>query len=110
VVDLDAPLSQELLEVAVGQSVAQVPADGEKDDLRREPKAGKCRAGLLNRSNGVVVLRAGLVQPGYGHESGLGWIRLRSMQQCRVNVLVNVALEDYLDLLIPVKEILRTAS
>jgi hypothetical protein len=32
------------------------------------------------------------------------------MQQCRVNVLVNVALEDYLDLLIPVKEILRTAS
>ena len=82
-VDLDSPLSQELLEVAVGQSVPQVPADGEEDDRRREPKASKCRARLLNRSNGVVVHHAGsLVQPGHGHESGLGWIRLRSVQQC----------------------------
>ena len=37
-VDLDTPLSQQLLEIPTGQSVPQVPPDGEKDDLGWEPE------------------------------------------------------------------------
>jgi hypothetical protein len=43
VVDLDAALGQQLLDPRVGQAVAQVPADGDRDHLRREPKPGKRR-------------------------------------------------------------------
>ena len=39
VVDLYAPLSQELLDVAVGQAEAQVPADRQPDDIGREAEA-----------------------------------------------------------------------
>jgi hypothetical protein len=41
VVDLDTALDQELLDVAVGQAVAQVPADRDHDDIGREPKPGE---------------------------------------------------------------------
>jgi hypothetical protein len=37
-VDLDAPLGEEHFEIPVGQSVAQVPTDGDHDDLRWEPE------------------------------------------------------------------------
>jgi hypothetical protein len=43
VVDLDAPLGQQLLDVAIGQAVAQVPADRDRDHLRREPEPSKRR-------------------------------------------------------------------
>jgi hypothetical protein len=43
VVDLDAPLGQQLLDVPVGQPEAQVPADRQHDHLRREPKPGERR-------------------------------------------------------------------
>jgi len=40
-VDLDASLSQELLEIPIGQSVTQIPAHCDQDDLRREPEPGE---------------------------------------------------------------------
>jgi hypothetical protein len=43
VVDLDATLGQQLFDVAVGQAVAEVPADRDCDHLRRKPEPGKRR-------------------------------------------------------------------
>jgi hypothetical protein len=40
-VDLDAALDEELLEITVGQSVAQVPAHGDQNDLWREPESSE---------------------------------------------------------------------
>jgi transposase len=42
-VDLDATLGEQLLDVAVGKPKAQVPADGEHDDIRWEAVAGEGR-------------------------------------------------------------------
>jgi hypothetical protein len=41
VIDGDAALGQQFLDVPVGQSVAQVPADRDRDHLPREPGAGE---------------------------------------------------------------------
>jgi hypothetical protein len=41
VVDLDAALGQELLDVSVGKTEPQVPADRQGDDLGREPVPGE---------------------------------------------------------------------
>jgi hypothetical protein len=41
VVDDDAALSEELLHVTVGQAVAQVPAERDRDHIGREAKPGK---------------------------------------------------------------------
>jgi hypothetical protein len=43
VVDLDATLDEELLEVAVGQAEAQVPADRQHDHVGWETEAGEGR-------------------------------------------------------------------
>jgi hypothetical protein len=41
VVDLDATLGQQVLDVSVGQAEPQVPANGQDDDVGREPEAGE---------------------------------------------------------------------
>jgi hypothetical protein len=41
VVDLDAALGKELLDVAIGQAEAQVPADRQDDHLGWEPETGE---------------------------------------------------------------------
>jgi hypothetical protein len=38
VIDLDPALSEQLLNVSVGESLPQIPPDGEDDDLGREPE------------------------------------------------------------------------
>jgi hypothetical protein len=43
VVDRDAALGQQLLDIAIRQAVPQVSADGDRDHLRREPGPGKRR-------------------------------------------------------------------
>jgi hypothetical protein len=43
VIDGDAPLGQQFLDVPLGQAIAQVPADRERDHLSREPEAGEHR-------------------------------------------------------------------
>jgi hypothetical protein len=43
VIDLDAALDQEFLNVAVGQVESQIPAYGDDDDLGREPEPGERR-------------------------------------------------------------------
>jgi hypothetical protein len=41
VVNGDAALGQQFLDVPVGQAVAQVPADRDRDHLPRKPEPGK---------------------------------------------------------------------
>jgi hypothetical protein len=41
VIDLDPALSEEFLQIPVGQPVAQVPTHGEQDDLRRESESSE---------------------------------------------------------------------
>jgi hypothetical protein len=41
VVDLDASLGEQLLDVAVGQTEAQVPAHRQHNDVRWEAEAGE---------------------------------------------------------------------
>jgi hypothetical protein len=43
VVDLDAAFGEQLLDVALGQAKAQVPADGKHDHIRREAETGEGR-------------------------------------------------------------------
>jgi hypothetical protein len=43
VIDLDAPLSERLFHVTVGQSVTQVPAHRQHDDLTGEAKLSETR-------------------------------------------------------------------
>jgi hypothetical protein len=43
-VDLDTTLGEQLLDISVGQAEAQVPADGEHDDVGREAEADKGRS------------------------------------------------------------------
>ena len=45
VIDLDAAFRQELLDVSVGKTEPQVPADRQGDDLGREAIPGEGRAG-----------------------------------------------------------------
>jgi hypothetical protein len=45
VIDLDASLGEQLLDVAIGQAEAQVPADRQDDHVRWEAEAGECRPG-----------------------------------------------------------------
>jgi len=42
-VDVDAPFSEQLLYIAVGQSVAQVPTHRQHDDLTGEAKPSETR-------------------------------------------------------------------
>jgi hypothetical protein len=41
VIDLDAALAQQLLDVAVGKAVAQIPAHRQHDDLGQKPIPGE---------------------------------------------------------------------
>ena len=43
VIDLDPTLTVQLLDIAVRESVPQIPPHGKDDDLRREPKPDKRR-------------------------------------------------------------------
>jgi hypothetical protein len=53
VVDLDTALGEQLLDIAVGQPEAQVPADSDNDDIGREPEPGEGRARRDRRSRAV---------------------------------------------------------
>lgn len=54
-VDLDAACGERFRQVPVGQSVAQVPAHGQQDDLRREPEPGER---WLRRPDGSIDVSA----------------------------------------------------
>ena len=84
-VDFDPSLGEELLEIPVGQSVAQVPPPGEKDDVGREPEPGERQGGLLDVRRGTATLHADShVQAGRRHETRSTSSRSRSMQQYRL--------------------------
>ena len=41
VINQDAPLGEQFLDVAVGQSVAEIPPDRDRDHIGREPEPGE---------------------------------------------------------------------
>src|SRR5215218_8059763 len=50
-VDLGTALSEQLLDVAVGEAEAEVPADRQHDDVRWEPEASEGRPRDCTRTN-----------------------------------------------------------
>ena len=64
VVDLDPALGQQLLDVAVGQAEAQLPADREDDDIEWEAKPAK--ADRVAAGRGWRVLIPAVSLPGRG--------------------------------------------
>src|ERR1019366_1586893 len=58
VVDVDATLGKQFLQIPVRQPVAQVPTHGEQDDLRREPKPSEGCPRRLDGSNEVSALHS----------------------------------------------------
>jgi hypothetical protein len=64
VVDLDPALGEELLDVAVGQPEAQVPADRQNDDIARgKRKPAKVEPGGVDGRERSAVLMAGVSPP-----------------------------------------------
>src|SRR5829696_8686694 len=63
VVDLDAPLGEQLLDVAVGQAKAQVPADRDDDDIGWEPEASEVRLWNQSRTRTARSHAASLAAP-----------------------------------------------
>jgi len=55
-VRLDTALGEELFQVPVGQSVAQVPADRQQDHVRRKPEPGERQRCLNGRPRAAVAL------------------------------------------------------
>ena len=60
-VDLDATLGEQLLDVTVGQAEAQLPADRKDDELGREAEAGKGGAHDGSRARAAAGLHASSV-------------------------------------------------
>jgi hypothetical protein len=54
VVDLDATLGHQFLEVPIRQPEAQLPPDGQQDHLRREPEARESRGGHLDSTTATT--------------------------------------------------------
>jgi hypothetical protein len=71
-VDLDAALGEEFLEVAVGQAESQIPADREHDHVGREAEAGEGRSPSRSRARAAGSHADSLAAPG----------RSRRTQQC----------------------------
>ena len=72
VINLDASLGQQFLEIAVRQSVPQVPADRQDDDLGREPEPRERRPTQIDR----------LTEAGAAHRGSLADRLDPPMQQC----------------------------
>ena len=58
-VDLDAALGEQLLQIPVLQSVAQVPAHSDQDGLRCQPEPSERATGLLNQRMRTTTLHPG---------------------------------------------------
>ena len=64
VVNLDPTLSQQLLEIAIRQPIAQIPPHREQDHLGRELETSERSTCLAERSSGTAALHpASLAQP-----------------------------------------------
>lgn len=59
VIDLDPAFTEEFLDVAVGEPIPEIPADGEDDDLRREPDPTNAKRWIA----GIGRKRRGLIPP-----------------------------------------------
>src|SRR5665213_3234224 len=83
VVNLDTAFSEQLLQIPVGQSVTQVPAHGDQDDLGREPEPCESRNGGLDGSDETATLHPNcLVHSRPRHEPQRFQASSRSTQQC----------------------------
>jgi len=61
VIDGDTALGHQLLDIAVGQAIAQVPTDRDRDHLAREPETSKHR-GRTRRHHHTSLLPAAIDQ------------------------------------------------
>ena len=71
VINVDAALGQQLLEIPIRQAVAQVPADRQRDHLRRETEPGKRRPVDVRTGRLELDAPAQLPQPGPTATAGL---------------------------------------
>jgi hypothetical protein len=55
VIDLDAAFRQQLLDVSVGKTEPQVPADRQRDDLGRKRCPAKAELGLVGQEDAGVI-------------------------------------------------------
>ena len=56
-VDLNTALSEQLLDITVGQPEAQVPADSDDDDIGRERNPAKVeRGGIDGRERSAILM------------------------------------------------------
>jgi hypothetical protein len=62
-VDLDATLGQELLEVAVRKVVTLVPPNHQQDQLGREPQAHETRRWDLDKTAAAALHRPSVPRP-----------------------------------------------
>ncbi len=62
VVDLDAALGEQLLNVAVGQRETQVPAERQDDDVRREAEASEGGSWDCRRATAASSHRDSLIE------------------------------------------------
>jgi hypothetical protein len=63
VVDLDAPLGEQLLDVAVGEAEAQIPVHGNDNHIGWEPEASKLRPWNRSRARTARSYAASLAAP-----------------------------------------------
>jgi hypothetical protein len=66
VIDLDAALGEEFFNIAVRESVAEVPADGQQDQVRREPETserGRLEAATTNHPDTLRLAPDPSTQP-----------------------------------------------
>jgi hypothetical protein len=72
-VDLDTTLGEQLLDISVGQTEAQVPADGEHDHIGRKAEAGNDRSRKRSSASAAASHSGSLAAS----------MRSPGMQQCR---------------------------
>src|SRR5664280_1948350 len=83
VVDLDATFGEQFFQIPVGQSVAQVPAHGDQDDLGWEPESSEFGNWRLDGSDETPTLHPdSLVESWPRHEPRRFQTSAHSMQQC----------------------------
>jgi hypothetical protein len=98
VVDLDAPLDEQLLDISVGQAEAQVPADREHDHIRgeAEPGEGGARgdrpAGAVSGSHGRSVSARTTSRPTQQSPGTRPGRRAETLPHCKCGWSIRMAL------------------
>jgi hypothetical protein len=79
VIDLDPAFGQDLLQVAVGQTEAQIPAHRQQDHLSWEPVAGEGRSRELDQAAGSATLHPDSLAAATGQRNRAVEVRAQSV-------------------------------